>query len=54
MDAPHLGAGIAGVTGKGDRYRTATFGAKTAKSIDRHLRVRRGRPHADLPNPLAV
>ena len=50
MDALDLGAGMVGVTGKGDRYRTASFGAKTAKAIDRYLRVRRGRADADLPN----
>ena len=52
MDALDLGAGMVGVTGKGDRYRTASFGAKTAKAIDRYLRVRRGRADADLAEPL--
>jgi site-specific recombinase XerD len=44
-----LWAGLVGVTGKGDRYRTASFGTKTAKAIDRYLRIRRGRPGADSP-----
>jgi site-specific recombinase XerD len=46
MDDVDLPAGLVGVTGKGDRYRTASFGTKTAKAIDRYLRVRRGRPDA--------
>ncbi len=36
-----LSAGAVGVTGKGDRYRVASFGRKTAKAIDRYLRARR-------------
>ena len=44
-----LAAGLVGVTGKGDRYRTASFGTKTAKAIDRYLRARRGRPDASSP-----
>ena len=49
MDEVDLGAGMVGVTGKGDRYRTASFGAKTAKAVDRYLRMRRGRPDAASP-----
>ena len=49
LDDVDLGAGLVGVTGKGDRYRTASFGTKTAKAIDRYIRVRRGRPDADSP-----
>lgn len=44
-----LQARMVGVTGKGDRYRVGSFGVKTAKAIDRYLRVRRGHAHADLP-----
>lgn len=33
------------MTGKGDLFRTASFGRKTAKAIDRYLRSRRA--HAD-------
>lgn len=40
-----LSAGMVGVTGKGDLFRTASFGRKTAKAIDRYLRPRRA--HAD-------
>jgi site-specific recombinase XerD len=40
-----LAGGMVGVTGKGDRFRTASFGRKTAKALDRYLRSRRG--HAD-------
>lgn len=42
-----LSAGMVGVTGKGDRFRTASFGRKTAKALDRYLRSRRGHPDAD-------
>jgi site-specific recombinase XerD len=41
-----LSAGLVGVTGKGDKYRTSSFGAKTAKAIDRYLRARRSHPYA--------
>ncbi len=47
VDDVDLSAGLAGVTGKGDRYRTASFGTKTAKAIDRYLRARRAHPDAD-------
>jgi site-specific recombinase XerD len=47
MDDVDLSAGLVGVTGKGDRYRTASFGTKTAKAIDRYLRARRGRSDAE-------
>jgi site-specific recombinase XerD len=40
-----LSAGMVGVTDKGDLFRTASFGRKTAKAIDRYLRSRRA--HAD-------
>jgi site-specific recombinase XerD len=45
-----LSAGLVGVTGKGDRYRTASFGRKTAKAIDRYLRSRHSHPDADAPS----
>ena len=38
------------VTGKGSRTRTVRFGARTAKAIDRYLRLRRARAGADLPD----
>jgi site-specific recombinase XerD len=44
-----LPGGAVGVVGKGDRYRLASFGAKTAKAIDRYLRSRRGHPEAGSP-----
>ena len=44
-----LHARLAGVTGKGNRYRVASFGVKTAKAIDRYVRIRRARPDADSP-----
>lgn len=40
---------VALVLGKGRRPRACPFGAKTARAIDRYLRVRRDHPHADLP-----
>lgn len=40
---------MVGVTGKGNRYRVASFGVKTAKSVDRFMRIRRARPDADSP-----
>ncbi len=49
IDDVDLGAGLVGVTGKGDRYRTASFGTKTAKAIDRYLRARRS--HVDAESP---
>jgi site-specific recombinase XerD len=44
-----LSAGMVGVTGKGDRYRVASFGRKTARALDRYLRARRGHADADSP-----
>ena len=44
-----LSGGAVGVLGKGDRYRIASFGVKTAKAIDRYLRSRRSHPQAELP-----
>jgi integrase/recombinase XerC len=37
------------VLGKGDRYRLAPFGDKTAKALDRYIRARATRPQAALP-----
>jgi len=45
MDDLDLMGGTVLVHGKGDRYRMASFGRKTAKAIDRYLRVRAR--HAD-------
>jgi site-specific recombinase XerC len=42
-----LTGGVVGVTGKGDRYRIAPFGTKTAKALDRYLRVRHGHRDAE-------
>jgi site-specific recombinase XerD len=42
-----LSALAVGVVGKGDRYRVASFGRKTAKAIDRYIRSRRAHPDAD-------
>jgi site-specific recombinase XerD len=44
-----LDASVVIVTGKGDRKRIVPFGAKTTQAIDRYLRVRARRPHADMP-----
>ncbi len=41
-----LSAGMVGVTGKGDKFRTASFGRKTARSLDRYFRSRRAHPDA--------
>jgi site-specific recombinase XerD len=35
------------VMGKGSRPRAVPFGAKTARALDRYLRLRRQQPHAD-------
>lgn len=42
-----LSAGMVGVTGKGDRFRTASFGRKTATAVDRYVRSRRGHPDGE-------
>jgi site-specific recombinase XerD len=39
----------ASVTGKGSRQRTVKFGAKTAKAVDRYLRLRSRHANADRP-----
>jgi site-specific recombinase XerD len=44
-----LDAGIVRVLGKGRRFRTASFGSRTAKALDRYLRSRAQYPDADLP-----
>jgi site-specific recombinase XerD len=44
-----LDAGIVRVLGKGRRFRTASFGSRTAKALDRYLRSRAQHPDADLP-----
>jgi site-specific recombinase XerD len=45
-DLDLAGGGVV-VLGKGGRYRTASFGRKTAKAVDRYLRVRRSHAEAD-------
>jgi site-specific recombinase XerD len=45
-----LDEGRALVRGKGDRDRWAPFGAKTARDLDRYLRVREAHADADRPN----
>jgi site-specific recombinase XerD len=42
-----LSGGMVGVVGKGDRFRTASFGRKTARALDRYLRSRRAHPDAE-------
>ncbi|MDN4173897.1 tyrosine-type recombinase/integrase [Nocardioides sp. SOB77] len=37
------------VTGKGRRERIVSFGARTARSVDRYLRIRGRQPYADGP-----
>lgn len=44
-----LSAGMVGVIAKGGRNQDYSFGRRTAKAIDRYLRVRRGHPHAESP-----
>ena len=41
-----LDAGAVLIMGKGSRPRVAMFGARTARAIDRYLRVRRAHPYA--------
>lgn len=40
---------LATVTGKGNRVRRVSFGAKSAQALDRYLRVRHAHPYADRP-----
>lgn len=40
--------GVAVVTGKGSRMRSAPFGPKTTQALDRYERSRRSHPHSDL------
>ncbi|MDP9184318.1 MAG: tyrosine-type recombinase/integrase [Actinomycetota bacterium] len=47
MEDVDLPNGAVGVIGEGERYRLASFGAKTAKAIDRYLRSRRAHPQAE-------
>ena len=37
------------VLGKGRRHRTVPIGKRTARALDRYVRIRNGHPHADLP-----
>jgi site-specific recombinase XerD len=48
LDDVDLSGRMVAVTGKGDRFRVASFGVKTAKALDRYLRARRGHPAAEL------
>lgn len=50
VDDVDFDANLARVVGKGRRERHAPFGKKTAQALDRYLRARTKRPHADLPN----
>jgi site-specific recombinase XerD len=45
-----LDTGTIRVLGKGSRVRLVSFGARTAKAIDRYLRKRDGHPDATLPH----
>ncbi len=49
VDDLDVGEGLVVVLGKGDRYRTASFGTKTAKALDRYVRARRSHPGAESP-----
>ncbi|HEY9378857.1 MAG TPA: tyrosine-type recombinase/integrase [Jiangellaceae bacterium] len=49
-DDVDLRARVAHVVGKGRRPRTVPFGARTAQSLDRYLRLRRQHARADRPN----
>ena len=49
IDDVDLSARMVAVTGKGGRYRVPSFGAKSAKAIDRYMRARRSRPDAGSP-----
>jgi site-specific recombinase XerD len=44
-----LDVGVVRVLGKGRRFRTASFGTRTTKAIDRYLRARAQHPDHDLP-----
>lgn len=44
-----LDANVAVVTGKGNRRRTVPFGKKTARALDRYIRVRASHKFADSP-----
>jgi site-specific recombinase XerD len=44
-----LDAGVVRVLGKGRRFRTASFGSRTTKALDRYLRVRAQHPDHGLP-----
>jgi site-specific recombinase XerD len=44
-----LDAGLVRVLGKGRRMRTASFGTRTAKALDRYLRARAQHPDRELP-----
>jgi site-specific recombinase XerD len=48
-DIDLAGGGVL-VLGKGGRFRTASFGRKTAKALDRYLRARRSHPDAESPS----
>jgi site-specific recombinase XerD len=45
-----LDGGCGWVSGKGSRRRVIMFGARTARALDRYLRLRRGHRHAHLPD----
>lgn len=47
LDELDLDAGGVWVLGKGSRRRVVMFGAKTTRSLDRYIRVRRAHRHAD-------
>jgi site-specific recombinase XerD len=44
-----LDAGMVRVLGKGRRMRTASFGSRTTKAVDRYLRARAQHPDRDVP-----
>lgn len=50
VDDLDLDQQVAYVVGKGSKPRVVPFGAKTAKALDRYIRVRRQEPFATLPN----
>jgi site-specific recombinase XerD len=52
LDDVDLDRELAYVTGKGSRPRVVPFGAKTAQTLDRYLRVRAQHPHARSPRLL--
>ena len=46
LSAPSVGSRVVHITAKGRRELVLPIGAKTARDLDRYLRVRAAHPHA--------